>query len=98
MVSRTNARSTRLIHSAKPDPASASPLTLPIYETTTFVFDDTADLIDYNEGRSAKYLYSRYSNPTVAAVETALAALDGAEQAVLFSSGMAAVTATLMTH
>ena len=45
------------------------PLTTPIYETTTFVFEIAADVQAYNEGSSAKYLYSRYDNPTVAAVE-----------------------------
>ena len=44
----------------------------------------------YNEGRSTKYLYSRYTNPTVVGVGAKLAALDGAEAALLFSSGMAA--------
>jgi len=72
------------------------PLTPPIYETSTFVFDDAQEVVAYNEGRSGKYLYSRYGNPTVVAVEQTLAALDRAEAAVLFSSGMAATATTLM--
>jgi len=72
------------------------PLTPPIYETSTFVFDSAQQVLAYNEGRSGKYLYSRYGNPTVVAVEQALAALDRAEAAVLFSSGMAATATTLM--
>ena len=75
-----------------------TPLTTPIYETTTFVFDSAQQVLDYNEGRSAKYLYSRYANPTVVSVERTLAALDGAEAALLFSSGMGAVTTTVMAH
>ena len=47
----------------------AQPLTTPIYETTTFVFDSAEEVRDYNEGRSEKYLYSRYGNPTVSAVD-----------------------------
>src|SRR5450756_1034023 len=43
----------------------AVPLTTPIYTTTTFVFDSADEVVAYNEGRSAKYLYSRYANPTV---------------------------------
>jgi len=39
-------------------------LTTPIYETTTFVFDGAQEVVDYNEGRSTKFLYSRYTNPT----------------------------------
>ena len=45
--------------------------------------------VAYNEGRSTKYLYSRYANPTVVSVEAKLAALDRAEAALLFSSGRA---------
>src|SRR5262245_33241125 len=79
---------------AAPD-AAAHPLVAPIYETTTFVFENTAAVVAYNEGRSAQYLYSRYANPTVVAVERSLAALDGADAALLFSSGMAATATTL---
>src|SRR5207247_9471710 len=50
----------------------------------------------YNEGRSQKYLYSRYSNPTSVSVEKKLAAIDHAEAALAFSSGMGATTTILM--
>ncbi|MBS1818843.1 MAG: aminotransferase class I/II-fold pyridoxal phosphate-dependent enzyme [Acidobacteria bacterium] len=89
-------KSTDLIHAANRVPASAKPLTLPIVETTTYVFDSAADVVAYNEGRSEKFLYTRYGNPTVAAVEESLAQLDGAERALLFSSGMAATATTLI--
>jgi cystathionine beta-lyase/cystathionine gamma-synthase len=79
-------------------PGTAVPLTTPIFETTTYLFEDAAEVIAYNEGRSDKYLYSRYGNPTVAAVEQTLAVLDGAEGALLFSSGMAAIATTLVGH
>ncbi|MBM3770718.1 MAG: aminotransferase class I/II-fold pyridoxal phosphate-dependent enzyme [Acidimicrobiia bacterium] len=72
------------------------PLVTPIYETSTFVFGSAADVVAYNEGRSTQYLYSRYGNPTVVAVEQALAALDGAGAALLFGSGMAATSTALM--
>jgi cystathionine beta-lyase/cystathionine gamma-synthase len=72
------------------------PLTTPIYETTTFVFENAAEVQAYNEGKSAKYLYSRYSNPTVAAVESTIAAAEGAEAALVLSSGQAATTTALM--
>ena len=65
----------------------AEPLTTPIYETTTFVFDSAAEVTAYNEGRSKKFLYSRYGNPTVLAVEETIAALEGAETAMLLASG-----------
>jgi cystathionine beta-lyase/cystathionine gamma-synthase len=74
---------------------SADPvaLTTPIYETTTFVFEDAAAVRRYNDDGRGQYLYSRYANPTVVAVEEELASLDGADRALLFASGIAA-TAT----
>ena len=50
---------------AKRDRGAPAPLTTPIYETTTFVFENAQEVVAYNEGRSTKYLYSRYTNPTV---------------------------------
>ena len=89
---------TELIHAGETDRGVAVPLTTPIYETTTFVFDSAEEVLAYNEGRSSKYLYSRYTNPTVVSAERKLAALDRAELALLFSSGQGATTTLLMTH
>src|SRR3954471_2425214 len=89
---------TRLIHAGETDRAAVAPLTTPIYETTTFVFDSAADVVAYNEGRSARHLYSRYTNPTVIAAEQKLAALDRAEAALLFSSGQGATSTILLAH
>jgi cystathionine beta-lyase/cystathionine gamma-synthase len=90
--------STELIHAGESDFGVAVPLTTPIYETTTFVFENAREVADYNEGRSSKYLYSRYTNPTLVSVEKKLAALDHAEQSLLFSSGQGATTTILMAH
>ena len=87
--------STTVIHrgeGSKP----ATPLTTPIYETTTFVFESAQAIRDYNEGRGGHFLYSRYENPTIVTVEQKLAALDGAERAVVFGSGMAASSTLLL--
>jgi cystathionine beta-lyase/cystathionine gamma-synthase len=89
---------TELIHAGETDLGVAVPLTTPIYETTTFVFENAQEVLDYNEGRSKKYLYSRYTNPTLVSVEKKLAALDRAEMALLFSSGQGATTTILMAH
>ena len=89
---------TELIHAGEADRGDVVPLTTPIYETTTFVFDNAEEVLAYNEGRSSKFLYSRYTNPTVISAERKLAALDHAESALLFSSGQAATTTLLMTH
>ena len=89
---------TDLIHTGERIDTGATPsLTVPIYETSTFVFDSVADVIKYQEGKLNGYLYSRYENPTVVAVEQKVAAVDGAETALLFSSGMAAISTTLLT-
>jgi cystathionine beta-lyase/cystathionine gamma-synthase len=86
---------TELVHREDVD-RDATPLTTPIYETTTFVFETAAQVRDYNEGRSPKFLYSRYSNPTVVEVEHKIAALEGAEAALVLSSGQAATTTALL--
>lgn len=85
---------TTLIHTGERLPAAAS-LTVPIYETSTFVFESAADVQAYAEGRASGYLYSRYDNPTVVAVEAKLAAVDGAEASLVFGSGMAAISTAL---
>jgi cystathionine beta-lyase/cystathionine gamma-synthase len=86
---------TTLIHTSEGISLDAAPLTTPIYETTTFLFENAQEVLDYNEGRSPKYLYSRYANPTVVAVEQKIAALEGAERALVVSSGQAATTTAL---
>jgi cystathionine beta-lyase/cystathionine gamma-synthase len=86
---------TTLIHRGE-GAAAANPLTTPIYETTTYVFENADAVRRYNEGGSGQYLYSRYENPTVMAVEQKLAAADGAEQALVFGSGMAATSTILL--
>jgi cystathionine beta-lyase/cystathionine gamma-synthase len=89
---------TELIHAGETDLGDIVPLTTPIYATATFVFDSAREIVAFNEGRSSKYLYSRYGNPTVVSVERKLAALDRAEEALLFSSGQGATTTILMAH
>lgn len=87
---------TEIIHSAEGISDSAAPLTTPIYETTTFVFDSAEEVRLYNEGKSQKFLYSRYANPTVTSVERKMAVLEGAEAALVLSSGQAATTTALL--
>jgi cystathionine beta-lyase/cystathionine gamma-synthase len=94
----TTGPSTTILHAAAGAGDDAhQPLTTPIYETSTYVFDSAEAVRAYQEGRAPGYLYSRYENPTVVAVERTLAALEGAERALLFSSGMAATATTLLT-
>jgi cystathionine beta-lyase/cystathionine gamma-synthase len=88
--------STEVVSAAAEAAGNIDSLTTPIYETTTFVFDSAEQVRAYNEGRSTKYLYSRYSNPTIVAVERRVATLEGAEEALLLSSGQAATTTALL--
>src|SRR6185503_3188516 len=91
-------QATKLIHAGEGVDTGATPsLTTPIYETSTFVFDSVADVEKYQEGKLNGYLYSRYENPTVVAVEQKLAAVDGADVSLLFSSGMAAISTAMIT-
>jgi cystathionine beta-lyase/cystathionine gamma-synthase len=98
MEGRVKGPATELIHAGEVDRGDAVPLTTPIYETTTFVFDNAREVLAYNEGRSTKFLYSRYTNPTVVSVEAKLAVLDRTESALVFSSGMGATATILMAH
>ncbi|MBL8743195.1 MAG: PLP-dependent transferase, partial [Myxococcales bacterium] len=67
----------------------------PIVCTATYSFASTAELRDHFEGRLEREEYGRYGNPTVTSCEKKLCALDGAEDAALFASGMGAITTTL---
>jgi cystathionine beta-lyase/cystathionine gamma-synthase len=89
---------TELIHAGEAGVGVPAPLTTPVYATTTFVFENAAEVVAYNEGRSGKYLYSRYTNPTVVAAEQKLAAVEQAEAALAFSAGQGATTTLLMAH
>ncbi len=86
---------TDVIHRGEGARPGATPLTTPIYETSTFVFDSVAELEAYYRGEN-RYLYSRYGNPTVEATEEKLAVLEGADAALVTSSGMAAATLALV--
>lgn len=70
-----------------------------IAQTATFTFDNTADLVRYMEGRDEdpdREEYGRYGNPTVRELEKRVAALEDADDAVAFSSGMAAITMAIL--
>ena len=89
---------TDLIHRGERASSGGSiALTTPIYETATFVFESARDVERYQEGSLSAYLYSRYENPTIVAVEEKMAAIDGAETSLVFSSGMAATSTAMLT-
>ena len=88
--------STRAVHRGEQAPKPFHALTTPIIQTSTFTFTDTDDLIEYKLALNDRIEYGRYGNPTIRAAEAKLADLDGGADAVLFASGMAATTLTLL--
>jgi cystathionine beta-lyase/cystathionine gamma-synthase len=91
MAKRKRFAATDCIHAGEERHSRGNvPLTTPIAQTSVFVLEKFADLRRYAEGKSQEFVYSRYANPTVAAAEQKIAALEGAEDCVVTASGMAA--------
>jgi cystathionine gamma-synthase len=87
--------STVAVHGGEPRPKPAHALATPIVQTATYTFADTQELKDHFEGRIDRVEYGRYGNPTQRIAEAKLAALEGADDCLLFSSGMGAMTTAL---
>ena len=94
---RDRAEATSSVHAGELRQQEANAITTPIYQTSTFWFMDSKEVIEYQEGRSQREEYGRYGNPTWRAVERKLSALEGGEESVLFASGMCAATTTFFT-
>ena len=85
----TKSIDTKSIHVGEIVDQFGSPHT-PLYNSTTFKFKSTEDLLDVVDGRKHGALYTRYGlNPTIFSIEEKLAALENAEASWAFSSGMA---------
>src|SRR5258707_4327373 len=91
------------------DPAlSEGAVKPPGFRTSTFVFrtaEEGRDFFDYTAGRReppaegrSGLVYSRFNHPNLEIVEDRLAVYEGAEQGLVFSSGMAAISTTILTH
>jgi O-acetylhomoserine (thiol)-lyase len=88
---------TLAIHAGQIPDAATGARALPIYQTTSFVFDSADHAASLFNLQTFGNVYSRLSNPTVAALEERVAALEGARAAVACASGMAAEAMALMT-
>jgi len=90
--------STRAIRAASRAPeAPQPPLNVPIYQTSTFEVADAVELAELLAFERPGHSYSRYSNPTHAALEEALAELEGADAALVTASGMAAIHGVVLS-
>ena len=88
---------TRTIHAgAQPDPVTGARAT-PIYQTTSYVFDDVEHASDLFNLQTFGFIYSRLTNPTVSVLEERLANLEGGRAAVCAGSGHAAQFLTFFT-
>lgn len=92
--------STRAVHAGEAIPKPFHAITAPVCHSSVFTFADTSDLTGFMEARESgaktdRTEYGRYGNPTVTAAERKLAELEGAESALLFTSGMSAVSSTM---
>src|SRR5262252_8143328 len=67
-----------------------------ICRTSNFTFSSTQEMKDWAEGKNSAYIYTRYGNPTLSVAEGKIAALEGAEAAVVTASGMAAISSALL--
>jgi methionine-gamma-lyase len=88
--------STRAIHSGDLASGSAGSVATPVFRTSNFTFANTKEMRRWAEGKSKAYIYTRYGNPTLAVAEAKIAALEGAEAALVTASGMAAISSALL--
>ena len=97
MADRAFRPETLAIHAGQIPDAATGARALPIYQTTSFVFDSADHAASLFNLATFGNVYSRLSNPTVAALEERIAALEGGRAAVASASGMAAEAMALMT-
>ena len=93
--------STQAVHAGEDKRKPYGALTTPIVQTSTYTFENTAEILDFMRRKAAgdrpvRNEYGRYSNPTQSAAERKIAILEGGERALLFASGMCAITTTML--
>jgi O-acetylhomoserine (thiol)-lyase len=96
MQDRTFGFSTRAIHAGTPPDPTTGARTMPIFQTAAYVFGTTEQAAELFQLRSYGHIYSRISNPTVAAFEERMASLEGGLGAIAYSSGLAAQLCTVL--
>lgn len=92
----TKGDATLCIHAGEERHGKKTSLTTDTAQTSVFIIPSIAELRKINAGKSDAYMYTRYANPTVRAAEEKIAALEGAEDCVVTSSGQAATLCTVL--
>jgi cystathionine gamma-synthase len=87
---------TRSIHAGEDRWRYADAVTTPIVQSSTYTFKDSKEIEAYTKNDKIRFEYGRYGNPTEKVAEKRLANLDGAEDSLMFSSGMMAITTTIL--
>src|SRR3989454_8708066 len=88
---------TQLVHaSGRNQPPTGQPTATPIYASATYTYESMAEIDRVFGGELPGYIYTRYGNPTVTALETAIQVIEAGATACAYSSGMAALHAALL--
>jgi len=90
-------KSTRAIHAGKLEPTIFGEVSVPIFQTSTFAFPSAEEGAARFAGSAPGYIYTRLDNPTIAALETTLASLEGGGAAMVAATGMAAIATVFLT-
>src|SRR6201993_3153009 len=93
MKKHTQRPETEAVHGGTSLEKKNAPLATPIYQTSTFEVTDNEEQL---RATHTDHFYTRYGNPTHTVAEAAIAQLEGADAALLFSSGMAAITSSVL--
>jgi cystathionine gamma-synthase len=89
--------STQAVHAGEARQKPSNSITDPIFCTSTFTFPDSQAIIDFVEQKLPREEYARYGNPSEKVAERKMAALEGGEDALLYTSGMSAIVGLLLT-
>src|SRR5256885_13719319 len=88
---------TQVVHSGEKDKTpTGRPTTTPIYASATYTYESMDDIDKVFAGEKPGYIYTRYGNPTAAALEDVIRTVEGGATACAYSSGRAAVPAALV--
>jgi len=87
---------TKIVHAGEPHIGHEGELLTPIVQSALFCFENQDEVMRYVRDEKKRYEYARYGNPTQTVVERKMAALESAEESLLFATGMSAVTTTLL--